>query len=110
VGIGREPSPFRHRYPTVKRHRQLALLWLDTDDVPNRLVLIAPRDVYDNIASWKPALTRPVDVRVGDSADIQRVYRELEAALSEGMDAEPTEETAELHKKLIEQLEHGSNA
>jgi DNA-binding SARP family transcriptional activator len=39
--------------------------------------------------------------KLSRATDIQRVYRELEAALSEGMDAEPSEETAELHKKLI---------
>jgi DNA-binding SARP family transcriptional activator len=48
--------------------------------------------------------------KLGRATDIQRVYRELEAALAEDLDAEPTEETAELRKKLIEKLSQGSDA
>jgi hypothetical protein len=37
------------------------------------------------------------------------VYRELEAALSEGLDAEPTDETADLKERLSEQLAQSSD-
>lgn len=42
--------------------------------------------------------------KLGRATDIQRSYRELEAALSEGLDAEPTEETSQLRDTLIRQL------
>jgi len=42
------------------------------------------------------------------ATDIQRVYRELEAALSEGLQAEPTEETTALKDTLIRELTQGA--
>lgn len=38
--------------------------------------------------------------KLGRATDITRAYRELEGALSEGLDAEPSEETAALKHKL----------
>lgn len=46
--------------------------------------------------------------KLGRATDIQRVYRELEAALSEGLDAEPTGETTALKGSLIRGLTHAS--
>jgi DNA-binding SARP family transcriptional activator len=48
--------------------------------------------------------------RLGRATNIQRAYRELEAALSEGLDAEPTDETAALRKRLIEELTQARDA
>ena len=42
------------------------------------------------------------------ATDIQRVYRELEAAPSEGFEAEPTDETTALKDKLIWEFTQGS--
>jgi DNA-binding SARP family transcriptional activator len=42
--------------------------------------------------------------RLRRSIDIQRVYRELEAVLSEGVEAEPTGETTALKDRLIREL------
>lgn len=46
---------------------------------------------------------------LGRVTDIQRVYRELEAALSEGLEAEPTEETIAHRDKLIQQQAPGGS-
>jgi DNA-binding SARP family transcriptional activator len=46
---------------------------------------------------------------LGRDTDIQRVYRELEAALSEGLEAEPTEETIAHKDRLIQQRAGRSN-
>lgn len=48
--------------------------------------------------------------KLGRPSDIERAYRELEAALSEGLDAEPSEETAALRKELIRKLRQSSDA
>jgi DNA-binding SARP family transcriptional activator len=40
----------------------------------------------------------------GRATDIARVYRELEASLSEALDADPTGETVALRDKLIGDL------
>jgi hypothetical protein len=44
------------------------------------------------------------------ATDIQRAYRELEAALSEGLEAEPTDETTMLKDKLSRELTQSTDA
>jgi len=46
--------------------------------------------------------------KLGRATDTARVYRELEAALTEGLDAEPTGETVALRDKLIRDLRQGA--
>jgi pentatricopeptide repeat protein len=46
--------------------------------------------------------------KLGRATDIVRVYRELEAALSEALDAEPTGETVALRDELIKDLRQGA--
>jgi DNA-binding SARP family transcriptional activator len=46
--------------------------------------------------------------KLGRASDIQRVYRELEAALSEGLETEPTDETSTLKANLIRDLTQGA--
>jgi DNA-binding SARP family transcriptional activator len=46
--------------------------------------------------------------KLGRATDIVRVYRELEAALSEALDAEPTGETVALRDELIGDLRQGA--
>jgi DNA-binding SARP family transcriptional activator len=48
--------------------------------------------------------------KLGRATDIQRAYRELEAALSEGLEAEPTDETTMLKDKLIRELTQSTDA
>ena len=40
--------------------------------------------------------------------DINRVYRELEATISDGLDAEPAKEISDLRDKLIQELTQGN--
>jgi DNA-binding SARP family transcriptional activator len=42
--------------------------------------------------------------RLGRASDIKRIYRELEAALSSELDAEPDPETSDLKDRLLKQL------
>jgi DNA-binding SARP family transcriptional activator len=42
--------------------------------------------------------------RLGRAPDIHRIYRDLESALSEGLGASPTEETAAAKNRLIGEL------
>lgn len=46
--------------------------------------------------------------KLGRATDIARVYRELEATLSEALDAEPTGETVALRDRLIRDLSQGA--
>jgi DNA-binding SARP family transcriptional activator len=46
--------------------------------------------------------------KLGRATDIARVYRELEATLSEALDAEPTAETVALRDELIGDLRQGT--
>ena len=39
--------------------------------------------------------------RLGRASDIQRIYRDLEAALADGLDAEPDAETSSLKDRLV---------
>ena len=71
-----------------------------------------PRDLFDVIivdeANHAPAETwRAVLDHFTDARSLlltARVYRELEAALSEGLSAEPTQETSDLKDKLLGEL------
>jgi DNA-binding SARP family transcriptional activator len=47
--------------------------------------------------------------KLGSIAEIERACRELEAELSEGLDAEPTDETNTLKTSLLRQLTHSSD-
>lgn len=47
--------------------------------------------------------------KLGRASDIKRVYLELEAALSEGLDAESAQETSDLKDQLLRLLAQESH-
>lgn len=62
------------------------------------------------VANRLPSLAQESLAAAASTDDIHRVFRELEAALSEGLNAEPTNETTMLKDKLIRELTQSTDA
>src|SRR5919204_3995651 len=68
VGVATEPPLRIHVRPAPQPQRELLLTRLDRDPLAQRLILIATRDVDQDLAARQPALTAAVDVGVRDLA------------------------------------------
>jgi hypothetical protein len=69
VRVPRPPPAGAHVGDAPDSQRELALAGLDADGLANRLVLVALRDVHDDVAAREPAAAASVDVGVGDAPE-----------------------------------------